>query len=198
MSRVRVETASGVMTVTLADVENRNALGAALVQGLHDAIAAANADSSVRAVVVTNEGNTFCAGANLKERSGARASRAPSVSFEGLLQAVQNSPTPVLGRIAGHVVGGGNGLAAAFDIAIAADHVQFGFTEVRLGVAIAGRKPLGLRGNIIGTLKLPGYQQQPGQHKPYLYRIHIGGACTLQYLDCCVVVCSSYSISRQR
>lgn len=137
MSRVRVETAAGVTTVTLADVENRNALGAILVQGLHDAIAAANADPSVRAVVVTNEGSTFCAGANLKERSGTQASAAASVSFEELLEAIQRSPTPVLGRIAGHVVGGGNGLAAAFDIAIAADHVKFGFTEVRLGVAPA-------------------------------------------------------------
>ena len=71
MSVVNVETRRGVMTATLADVENRNALGAALVKGLRDALAAANADPAVRALVVTNEGSTFCAGANLKERSGA-------------------------------------------------------------------------------------------------------------------------------
>ena len=51
---VKVETADGVTTVTLADVENRNALGAALIEGLRDALAAANADAAVRAVVVTN------------------------------------------------------------------------------------------------------------------------------------------------
>ena len=72
MSEVRVETHRGVMTVTLADVENRNALGAGLLTGLYSAIESANADDAVSVVVVTNEGNTFCAGANLKEQSGAK------------------------------------------------------------------------------------------------------------------------------
>jgi methylglutaconyl-CoA hydratase len=137
MEPVKLTTADGVMTATLCDVENRNALGGALVQGLYDALAAANADPAVRALVVTNEGNTFCAGANLKERSGAAQGDKPSVGFEELLHAIQTSPTPVIGRIAGHVVGGGNGLAAALDISIAADDAKFGFTEVRLGVAPA-------------------------------------------------------------
>ena len=141
MSVVRVETKGGVATITLADVENRNALGAELVGTVRDAIAAANATAAVRAVVITNEGNTFCAGANLKERSGAATtsgtSSKASGSFEDLLGDIQTSPTPVIARIAGHVVGGGNGLAAACDVSIAADDVKFGFTEVRLGVAPA-------------------------------------------------------------
>lgn len=140
---VRVETARGVMTATLADVANRNALGAELLSGLRAALRAANADSGVRALVITNEGNTFCAGANLKERSAANpvggaargAGRGAGLGgFETLLQELWDSPTPTVGRIAGHVVGGGNGLASALDIAIAADHVKFGFSEVRLGV----------------------------------------------------------------
>lgn len=137
MGPVRITTERGIMTATLADVESRNALGGALIRGLLDAIAAVNADDRLRALVVTNEGSTFCAGANLKERSGAVASDGPPVRFEDLLEAIQSSPTPIVGRIAGHVVGGGNGLAAALDISIAADDVQFGFTEVRLGVAPA-------------------------------------------------------------
>lgn len=137
MGEVRSELEEGVLTVTLADVENRNALGATVVNGLHDAIARANENSDVRAVVVTNEGSTFCAGANLKERSGNVAGEAPKISFEGLLAQIQQSPTPVIGKIRGHVVGGGNGLACAMDIAIAQDDVKFGFTEVRLGVAPA-------------------------------------------------------------
>jgi methylglutaconyl-CoA hydratase len=160
MDRVRVEIAAGVMTVTLADVESRNALGAALVQGLHDAIATANADPGVRAVVVTNEGSTFCAGANLKERSGATGSGAASVSFEQLLHAIQSSPTPIVGRIAGHVVGGGNGLAAALDVSIAAENVKFGFTEVRLGVAPA----------IISVVCLP--KMRPGEAMEAFLRGH--------------------------
>ncbi|MEE2674443.1 MAG: enoyl-CoA hydratase-related protein [Myxococcota bacterium] len=137
MTAVRVETKAGVMTVTLADVANRNALGAALLQGLYDAIEAANEDPGVRAVVITNEGSTFCAGANLKERSGATRGQTASIGFEQVLHAIQTSPTPIIGRIAGHVVGGGNGLASALDISIAAENVKFGFTEVRLGVAPA-------------------------------------------------------------
>lgn len=137
MGAVRLETGDGILTVTLADVENRNALGAAVLNGLHDAIGQANADPAIRAVVVTNEGTTFCAGANLKERSGAARGEAPKVGFDELLEEIQHSPTPIVGKIRGHVVGGGNGLASALDIAIAQDNVKFGFTEVRLGVAPA-------------------------------------------------------------
>jgi methylglutaconyl-CoA hydratase len=135
------------MTLTLCDVENRNALGAGLVEGLRDAIAAANADPAIRAIVITNEGSTFCAGANLKERSTANTKSAEGASstsstssvggFETLLYEIQTSPTPVVGKIKGHVVGGGNGLASSLDISIADESVKFGFTEVRLGVAPA-------------------------------------------------------------
>jgi len=137
MGAVRTEAADGILTVTLADVENRNALGAAVVNGLHDAILRANADPALRAVVVTNEGTTFCAGANLKERSGAARGETPKLGFEALLAEMQRSPTPLVGKIRGHVVGGGNGLVAALDIALAEQDVKFGFTEVRLGVAPA-------------------------------------------------------------
>jgi enoyl-CoA hydratase/carnithine racemase len=137
MDPVKVSVERGVMTAALVDQENRNALGGALVQGLRDALAAANADPGIRALVVTNEGSTFCAGANLKERSSSHGAGSASGGFEALLAELQASPTPVVGRIAGHVMGGGNGLAAALDISIAADDVRFAFTEVRLGVAPA-------------------------------------------------------------
>jgi len=137
MDPVRVTTERGVMTVTLADVENRNALGAGILMGIHEALLAANADDAVRAVVITNEGNTFCAGANLKEQSGASGRGAAAIGFDELLRQIQTSPKPIVGRIAGHVVGGGNGLASALDISIAAEDVKFGFTEVRLGVVPA-------------------------------------------------------------
>lgn len=137
MGEVRVEEAHGVLTVTLADVESRNALGATVVNGLHEAITRAESDPAIRAVVVTNEGTTFCAGANLKEQSGAARGARPVVGLDVLLRQIQQSSTPIVGRIDGHVMGGGNGLAAALDIAIAREDVKFGFTEVRLGVAPA-------------------------------------------------------------
>lgn len=160
MGVVKVATQRGVMTATLADVENRNALGAALVGGLREAVAAANADPSVRALVVTNEGSTFCAGANLKERSGAAGRVSGSGGLAELFGEIQASPTPIVGRIAGHVMGGGNGLAAALDIAIAADDVKFGFTEVRLGVAPA----------IISVVCLP--KMRPGEAMEAFLRGH--------------------------
>jgi methylglutaconyl-CoA hydratase len=137
MGEVRIERGGGILTVTLADVENRNALGATVINGLHEALEQANADPAVRVVVVTNEGNTFCAGANLKEQAGGARGAKHAVSLDALLGEIQRSPTPVVGKIRGHVVGGGNGLVAALDIAVAQDDVKFGFTEVRLGVAPA-------------------------------------------------------------
>jgi methylglutaconyl-CoA hydratase len=138
MGPVKVATAAGVMTATLDDQDNRNALGGALVKGLREALAAAQADPAVRALVITNEGRVFCAGANLKERaSGGGGQTGGAGAFEALLHEIQTSPVPVVARIAGHVVGGGNGLAAACDVAIASEDAKFGFTEVRLGVAPA-------------------------------------------------------------
>jgi methylglutaconyl-CoA hydratase len=134
MDVVKIEVARGVLTATLADVENRNALGGDLVEGLRGAIRKANADDSIRAVVVTNEGSTFCAGANLKQRSSETKQAKGGGGFVELLQEIQSSTKPIVGRIDGHVVGGGNGLASALDISIAREDVKFGFTEVRLGV----------------------------------------------------------------
>jgi methylglutaconyl-CoA hydratase len=160
MDPVKLTTERGVMTATMVDEKNRNALGGALVQGLRDALASANSDPAVRALVVTNTGTTFCAGANLKERSSGPAKAGDSGGFEDLLHEIQTSPTPVIGRVAGHVMGGGNGLTAALDIAIAADDVKFGFTEVRLGLAPA----------IISVVCLP--KMRPGEAMEAFLRGH--------------------------
>ncbi|HEX6238914.1 MAG TPA: enoyl-CoA hydratase-related protein [Acidimicrobiales bacterium] len=136
MAAVETELAGGVLTVTLADEANRNALGATLVRELVDALDAADADPEVRVVVLTNRGTVFCAGADLSERSsgaGPSAVRDPQELFGRFAR----SPKPYVGRIAGHCVAGGMGLAAAMDISFAADDARFGFTEVRVGVAPA-------------------------------------------------------------
>lgn len=123
----------GVATVTLARPENRNALSTELVDSLGDHLAAAAADQSVRAIVLTNEGSVFCAGADLKGGDGP----APRYGLVDLFEAIAGSPKPVIGRIAGHCMGGGVGLAAACDISVIADDAKIGFTEVRIGVAPA-------------------------------------------------------------
>ena len=140
-----VETAldlRGVLTVTLADEANRNALSTRLVGELSEALDTADADPEVRVVVLTNRGRVFCAGADLSERSSgsdAGGDEPPAAVRrpEDLFGRFARSPKPYVGRIAGHCVAGGMGLAAAMDIAIAADDAKFGFTEVRVGVAPA-------------------------------------------------------------
>jgi methylglutaconyl-CoA hydratase len=128
---VDVEVAGGVATLTLDRPATRNALSAELVEALSEGLTRAMSDPGVRAVVLTNTGNTFCAGADLTS-PGAAPTRLVEV-FETIL----DGPKPVIGRIAGHCMGGGVGLAAACDISVVVEDAKFGFTEVRIGVAPA-------------------------------------------------------------
>jgi methylglutaconyl-CoA hydratase len=139
MSVVRSETRDGVCTVTLCDTEHRNALGRTLIGEMVAAFEAAEADDDVRVIVLTNEGSAFCAGANLSERSSGSTDDAPAAvtSPTDLFGRFARSPKPYVGRIAGHCVAGGMGLAAAMDISVAVEDAKFGFTEVRIGVAPA-------------------------------------------------------------
>jgi methylglutaconyl-CoA hydratase len=133
VSLVELDGTGAVATITLADEERRNVLSVALVREFIDAIDAVEANPDVRVVVVTNRGRTFCAGADL----AADSSRAVAVDLAGLFTRVQRSAKPFVGRLAGHCVAGGVGLAAVMDVSIALDTATFGFTEVRLGLAPA-------------------------------------------------------------
>lgn len=139
MSLVHSKTSGGVCTVTLADEANRNSLSAGLLAELMDELDAAESDDSVRVIVLTNSGRVFCAGADLSERSGRTEAAAPArrVDPAEMFTRFQQSPKPYVGRIAGHCVAGGMGIAAAMDISIAIDTAKMGFTEVRIGVAPA-------------------------------------------------------------
>lgn len=136
-----VETARddrGVVTVTLADEANRNALSGRLLGELAEALDEVDADPAVRVVVLTNSGRVFCAGADLRENSDRRTGDNPGVvKASELFGRFRRSTKPYVGRIAGHCVAGGMGLAAAMDISVARDDARFGFTEVRVGVAPA-------------------------------------------------------------
>ena len=138
MAAVETDLANGVLTVTLADEDNRNALSSRLTTELTEALDDADADPEVRVVVLTNRGRVFCAGADLSERSsGSSGSSSRPVDPTRLFGRFRESPKPYVGRIAGHCVAGGMGLAAAMDISIAIEEAKFGFTEVRIGVAPA-------------------------------------------------------------
>ena len=139
MSLVLSETSGGVCTVTLNDPDRKNSLSPELVAGMMDAFDAAEADESVRVIVLTNSGNTFCAGANLSQRSGKSETEKPLRNVEPaeMFAHFAKSPKPYVGRINGHCVAGGMGIAAALDYTVALDTAKMGFTEVRIGVAPA-------------------------------------------------------------
>ncbi|MFH8497704.1 enoyl-CoA hydratase family protein [Streptomyces coeruleorubidus] len=122
--------ARAVETLTLDSPPNRNALSAALVGELTEALADAGQDTGVRAVVLTHTGTTFSAGADLRDPP-------PPEALVGLLRQIVELPKPVVARVTGHVRAGGLGLLAACDIAAASTEATFAFTEVRIGVAPA-------------------------------------------------------------
>lgn len=139
MDATLYDLAAGVATITLNRPENRNALSTELVESLCSHLERAAADPAVRVIVLTNAGNTFCAGADLKAALANKgggldtSSRGPTEMFDLVL----DSPKPVIGRVAGHALAGGLGLAASCDISVMAASATLGFTEVRIGVAPA-------------------------------------------------------------
>jgi methylglutaconyl-CoA hydratase len=127
-----------VATLTLDSPANRNALSTALIEELLAALAAADADETVRAVVLTHTGPVFCSGADLKETAAAFGSGRPPINRLGeVLAAIWESPKPVVARVAGPARAGGLGLVAAADIAVCSLDATFAFSEVRIGVVPA-------------------------------------------------------------
>ncbi|MFC9625197.1 enoyl-CoA hydratase family protein [Streptomyces sp. NPDC056930] len=120
----------GITTLTLDSPANRNALSAQLVGELSTALDACAADDTVRAVVLTHTGNTFCAGADLTGPPDPAA-------FVALMRQIVALPKPVVARVTGHVRAGGLGLLSACDISVAGPGASFALTESRLGLAPA-------------------------------------------------------------
>jgi methylglutaconyl-CoA hydratase len=140
---LRVERNGAVLRVTLARVERRNAFDAGLIAEL---AAAFSAVGDARAVVLAGEGESFCAGADVDwMRSSADFSReenmADALRLHDMLAAIDSCSAPVIVRVQGHALGGGSGLVACSDVAVAAPDAVFGFTEVRLGIVPAVVSP---------------------------------------------------------
>ena len=135
MSVIETDLVDGVMTITMNDVARRNALSRRLLHDLSAAFEHAERERDARVVVLTNNGPVFCAGADLAEQSG--GGDEPPIVLGELFDRISRSSKPYVGRINGHCVAGGIGLAAVMDISIAVDTATFGFSEVRIGVAPA-------------------------------------------------------------
>lgn len=136
-----------VLRVTLARPERRNAFDAALIAELHEAFTDVG---DARAVVLSGEGPSFCAGADVEwQRAAIDLSYEENVEdalrLYRMLEAIDSCPAPVVCCVHGHALGGGSGLVACADVAVAWPDAVLGFTEVRLGIVPAVISPFVLR-----------------------------------------------------
>ncbi|MFF5012802.1 enoyl-CoA hydratase/isomerase family protein [Streptomyces sp. NPDC001165] len=124
-----------VATVVIRHPAKRNAMTAAMWRALPPLLARLAADPDVRALVLTGEGTTFCAGADISTLQGSPAeAQGLAVAAEEALAAF---PKPTLAAVRGHCVGGGAQLAAACDLRLAEEGALFGVTPAKLGIVYA-------------------------------------------------------------
>lgn len=130
--------------ISLNRPEKRNALSRALLASLSDSIGHASSDTSLRSLVLTNNGPTFCAGMDLSEAGDPRASEEAERNSVRDMQAIadvmdqiHNCPLPTIAAVCGDALAGGAGLALACDFVLMADTARIGFPEVRRGLVAA-------------------------------------------------------------
>jgi methylglutaconyl-CoA hydratase len=136
---LQLEYRAGCATVWLNRPERHNAFDEALLSELPSCLALLSQDVAVRAVVLAGRGRNFCAGADLEwmqrqARAGYDANLEDARRLAWMLRTLAQSPKPTVARVHGVALGGGLGLVAACDIAIACREASFGTTEVRLGL----------------------------------------------------------------
>ena len=146
MSALRVEREGDVLRITLARPERRNAFDAELIRELSEAFVDVGRS---RAVVLAGEGASFCAGADVDwMRSSVDLSYDQNVAdanaLRQMLETIDRCPAPVVARVQGHALGGGSGLVACADIAVAHEDAVFSFSEVKLGLIPAVISPFAL------------------------------------------------------
>jgi methylglutaconyl-CoA hydratase len=146
---IRSETdARHVVRITLDRPDQRNAFDAELVAQLTAAIG--QIDPAARAVILQSEGEAFCAGADIDWMRGMAdytldENLADSRSLARMFRALYDLPMPLVARVQGAAIGGGAGLVAVADIAVASTTATFGFTETRLGILPAVVSPYVVR-----------------------------------------------------
>jgi methylglutaconyl-CoA hydratase len=140
MDTIKTQRDGAVLRVTLSRPEVKNAFNEVVIAELRQVFTSIEPD--VRAVVLTGAGDVFCAGADvnwMKKSKGytEAQNREDAAAMSAMFRAIDECPKPVIGRINGVALGGGTGLTAVCDVAIAVEGAKFGFTEVRLGIVPA-------------------------------------------------------------
>ena len=131
-----VELRGPVLWLTITREERRNAMSHGVLAGMAQAIAQAQSDRSVRAIVVTGAGSkAFCAGADLQNAQAFTTDYSePHGHLAQLLRVAKASYVPLIARVNGACMAGGMGLLAMCDLAVASSHAVFGLPEVKVGV----------------------------------------------------------------
>ena len=145
-SALALERDGAVLRVRLTRPERRNAFDAALIAELTGAFADVG---DTRAVVLSGEGPSFCAGADVEWMRASidlsfDENVADALRLRAMLETIDACPAPVVARIQGHALGGGCGLAACCDVVVAAEDAVFAFSEVKLGIVPAVISPFAL------------------------------------------------------
>ena len=135
-----------VARIVLNRPEVRNAFNEKLISELYDVFWELKENEGVRLIVVTGEGKSFCAGADLNWMRSVmnydfEQNYAETLKLAKLMNLIYRHPKPVIARVNGAAIGGGVGLASACDIVIASDKAVFGLSEVKLGLVPAAISP---------------------------------------------------------
>lgn len=139
VSALMLSRAGPIATLTLNRPQAHNAFDAAMIAELRAAFAALAADDTVRVVVLTGAGRSFCAGADVNWMRESmdwtlEQNMADAEALAALFEAAWSLPKPLIGRVNGAALGGGAGLVACCDLAVAGESASFGFSEVKLGL----------------------------------------------------------------
>ncbi|WP_243039637.1 enoyl-CoA hydratase/isomerase family protein [Dyella sedimenti] len=145
-SSIQITDHAGIRRIALNRPQVHNAFDDGLIAELTTALEQTGRDAGVRAVVLTGEGASFSAGADLQWMRGMAAAseaenREDSRRLARLMRTLQYLPKPTIARVNGAAYGGGVGLVACCDIAIGVDSARFGLTEVKLGLVPAVISP---------------------------------------------------------
>ena len=137
LEQVVLTSAGHVATITLNRPEQRNPLSAAMLRDLASALSWCKDENDVRVVILTGAGRVFCAGADLSSFDGDTSAIDKFRSrdlFVDLFVVMAELGKPIVGRINGHALAGGFGLACSCDILVAVDSASFGTPEINVGI----------------------------------------------------------------
>jgi enoyl-CoA hydratase/carnithine racemase len=136
-AKIKSATRDAACVITLVNPARKNAIGPRMVNELLYAISDAQADAAVRAIVITGEGNAFCAGGDFAQMSGGESDLPelpPKGDYADLLSLMVKSEKPIVARVNGPAMGGGLGLVAASTFAVAQSDATLGTPEINVGL----------------------------------------------------------------